>query len=196
MAAKLGITSYITTTKNLKKLKYYREIAIDSGIWKLGSSPRGFAIEELVNGGREVLGKNFPIVDFLDRDARKVISTKSMELLSDGYQDAKKVKSQLNKYLLNLEGLEKHRKWTKEGVLTWGGEELLLKLDEVGICASTGSACSSGSSMPPSHVLLAIGLEKGLAYSSLRVTIGEENTKEDIDFLISKLKEIISKLRK
>lgn len=76
------------------------------------------------------------------------------------------------------------------------GEELLLKLDEVGICASTGSACSSGSSMPPSHVLLAIGLEKGLAYSSLRVTIGEENTKEDIDFLISKLKEIISKLRK
>ena len=64
MAAKLGITSYITTTKNLKKLKYYREIAIDSGIWKLGSSPRGFAIEELVNEGRRVLGKNFPIVDF------------------------------------------------------------------------------------------------------------------------------------
>lgn len=74
------------------------------------------------------------------------------------------------------------------------GEELLLKLDERGICCSTGSACSSG--MPnPSHVLLAIGLPKELAYGSLRITIGEENTKEDIDFLVEQLVEIVPKLR-
>lgn len=74
------------------------------------------------------------------------------------------------------------------------GEELLLKLDERGICSSTGSACSSG--MPnPSHVLLAIGLPKELAYGSLRITIGEENTKEDIDFLVEQLVEIVSRLR-
>lgn len=74
------------------------------------------------------------------------------------------------------------------------GEELLLKLDEKGICTSTGSACSSGTPHP-SHVLLAIGLKQELAYGSLRVTIGEENTKEDIDFLIEQLVEIIPKLR-
>lgn len=74
------------------------------------------------------------------------------------------------------------------------GEDLLLKLDEQGICASTGSACSSGSTKP-SHVLLAIGLEKEFAQGSLRITLGEENTKGDIDFLVKKLEEIIPKLR-
>ena len=75
------------------------------------------------------------------------------------------------------------------------GGTLLLKLDEKGICASTGSACSSGSSSP-SHVLLALGLEKEMSNGSLRITLGEENTKEDIDFLIKQLVEIIPDLRK
>ncbi len=74
-------------------------------------------------------------------------------------------------------------------------EELLLKLDEKGICASAGSACSSASPSP-SHVLLAIGLKPELAYSSLRVTLGEENSKEDVHFLVEQLVEIIPKLRK
>ena len=73
-------------------------------------------------------------------------------------------------------------------------EELLLKLDEKGICTSSGSACSSGSGNP-SHVLLAIGLEKELAYGTLRVTIGKENSKEDIDYLIENLVEIVPNLR-
>ena len=73
-------------------------------------------------------------------------------------------------------------------------EELLLKLDEKGICASAGSACSSGSASP-SHVLLALGLEKNLAYGSLRITLGEDNEKEDIDYLVKQLQEIILKLR-
>ncbi len=63
-----------------------------------------------------------------------------------------------------------------------------------GICTSTGSACSSGSS-DPSHVLVAIGLPKELAFGSLRVTFGIENTKEDVDFLINNLVKIVQNMR-
>ena len=69
------------------------------------------------------------------------------------------------------------------------GGDLLLKLDEQGICASTGSACNSGSTKP-SHVLTAIGLEQEYLQGSLRITFGKENTKEDVDFLIKNLEEI------
>ncbi len=74
------------------------------------------------------------------------------------------------------------------------GEALLLNLDSKGICASTGSACASGS-LDPSHVLLAIGLPHEIAHGSLRITIGEENTKDDIDYLVDCLVEIVKKLR-
>lgn len=70
------------------------------------------------------------------------------------------------------------------------GGDLLLKLDEKGICVSTGSACSSGST-EPSHVLTAIGLEPEYLRGSLRVTFGNENSKEDVDYLIKNLEEII-----
>ena len=70
------------------------------------------------------------------------------------------------------------------------GEELLFKLDERGICASSGSACSTGS-QNPSHVLLAIGLPQELSQGTLRTTFGESNTKEDVDYLVDSLKEII-----
>lgn len=75
------------------------------------------------------------------------------------------------------------------------GEALLLNLDAKGICASAGSACTSGSS-EPSHVLSSIGLSNELAHSSLRVTFGEDNTKEDVDYLVENLCEIVKKLRK
>lgn len=74
------------------------------------------------------------------------------------------------------------------------GEALLLKLDEQGICVSTGSACSSGSP-EPSHVLVSIGLPKELAQGSLRVTFGNENTKEDVDYLIENLQKSVKELR-
>lgn len=73
-------------------------------------------------------------------------------------------------------------------------EGLLLNLDFKKICASSGSACSAGS-LEPSRVLLAIGLEKEMAKSSLRVTIGKYNTKEEVDYLIENLEEIIARLR-
>lgn len=74
------------------------------------------------------------------------------------------------------------------------GEGLLLNLDLKGICASSGSACTSGS-LDPSHVLLAIGLPHEIAHGSLRITIGKYNTKEEVDYLLNNLEEIVSRLR-
>ena len=74
------------------------------------------------------------------------------------------------------------------------GESLLLMLDNYGICASSGSACTSGS-LDPSHVLLAIGLPHEIAHGSLRLTLNEEITKEDIDYVVDQLKTIVSDLR-
>jgi cysteine desulfurase len=74
------------------------------------------------------------------------------------------------------------------------GEALLLHLDIRGICASTGSACSSAS-FSPSHVLSAMGLPLEKVYSSLRFTVGDFTTKEDLDLVVASLVEIVSKLR-
>ena len=74
------------------------------------------------------------------------------------------------------------------------GEGLLLNLDLKGICASSGSACTSGS-LDPSHVLLAIGLPHEIAHGSLRISIGKYNTREEIDYLIENLVEIVNRLR-
>ncbi|MFC1644555.1 cysteine desulfurase family protein, partial [Patescibacteria group bacterium] len=75
------------------------------------------------------------------------------------------------------------------------GESLLLSLDMEGICASTGSACSSGS-LDPSHVILALGLKHEEAHSSLRLTTGKNTTQEEIDFAVDTIKETIERLRK
>ncbi len=74
------------------------------------------------------------------------------------------------------------------------GNELLMKLDEKGICASAGSACSSGSGMP-SHVLTAIGVTSEYAEGTLRVTFGDENTKEDVEYLVENLTQIVKEIR-
>ncbi|MBO5409182.1 MAG: cysteine desulfurase NifS [Clostridia bacterium] len=74
------------------------------------------------------------------------------------------------------------------------GESLLLMLDINGICASSGSACTSGS-LDPSHVLLALGLPHEIAHGSLRLTLSSKTTREEIDYTVSKLKEIVHRLR-
>lgn len=76
---------------------------------------------------------------------------------------------------------------------TIDAQNLLLKLDEKGICASSGSACSSGDSSP-SHVLTAIGLSEKKAKGALRITFGEENTKEDVDYLVESIEQAIREL--
>ena len=74
------------------------------------------------------------------------------------------------------------------------GESLLLLLDDRGICASSGSACTSGS-LDPSHVLLAIGRVHDVAHGSLRLTLGEDATEEQVDYLIRNVKEVVEYLR-
>jgi cysteine desulfurase len=74
------------------------------------------------------------------------------------------------------------------------GESLLLSLDMVGICASSGSACTSGS-LDPSHVLMAIGLPHEIAHGSLRITIGDFTTEEDIDYVLEHIPKIVKRLR-
>jgi cysteine desulfurase len=74
------------------------------------------------------------------------------------------------------------------------GESMLLLLDMNGICASSGSACTSGS-LDPSHVLLSIGLPHEIAHGSLRLSIGDGNTEEDVDYILSVLPGIVERLR-
>ena len=74
------------------------------------------------------------------------------------------------------------------------GESLLILLDQLGVCASSGSACTSGS-LDPSHVLLALGLPHEIAHGSLRLTLSEETTLAEIDFVVNELKKIIERLR-
>ena len=74
------------------------------------------------------------------------------------------------------------------------GESLLLLLDDKGICASSGSACTSGS-LDPSHVLLAIGRIHDVAHGSLRLSIGEDITEEEVDYIIQSTKEVVAYLR-
>jgi cysteine desulfurase len=74
------------------------------------------------------------------------------------------------------------------------GESLILKLDDLGICASTGSACSSAS-LEPSHVLMAIGLPHEIAHGSLRLSLGRDTTDEDIDYVLDVLPKAVEELR-
>ena len=74
------------------------------------------------------------------------------------------------------------------------GESMLILLDSKGIAASSGSACTSGS-LDPSHVLLAIGLPHEIAHGSLRLTLSEENTKEEMDYVVEQLTAILERLR-
>ena len=74
------------------------------------------------------------------------------------------------------------------------GESMLLLLNMAGIAASSGSACTSGS-LDPSHVLMALGLPHEIAHGSLRLSLSEENTREDVDYVVENLQKIIQRLR-
>ena len=97
---------------------------------------------------------------------------------------------------VRLNGHPEHRLPNNVNISIEGveGEPVLLGLDFAGVCASSGSACSSAS-LEPSHVLLAIGLTAEMAQSSLRITLGRDNTEGDVDYLLSILPDMVSKLR-
>lgn len=106
-----------------------------------------------------------------------------------------KVKKNIDNIIIN--GDEKNRLPGNSNISFIGvnGQDLLLNLDMIGICVSSGSACTSGS-IDASHVLIALGVKEEVAKSSIRVSIGKYNTKEEIDYLVENLIEIVKRQRK
>ena len=134
------------------------------------------------------LGKACSIAkENLQRDAQKLISLRDMLIdgvlaeNEDSYLNGHRTKRLPNNANFRFTGIE--------------GESLILHLDSKGIATSTGSACSS-TKLEPSHVLMAIGLKEVEAHGSLRISLGHENTEEDIEYTITAIKEVVEKLRK
>ena len=163
---------------------------------------KGLKLRSLIHGGgqerkRRAGTENVPgIVGF----------GKAVELAVAGMEEKMKKETELRDYLIErvlaeipYVRLNGHRKLRLPNNANFSfqfieGESLLIMLDIKGICASSGSACTSGS-LDPSHVLLAIGLPHEIAHGSLRLTLSEETTKEEIDFTIEQLKTIVANLR-
>ncbi|MCR5567017.1 MAG: cysteine desulfurase [Clostridiales bacterium] len=162
---------------------------------------RGVPLIPLINGGAQEKSKragteNLPgIVGMAaalketaaERDAEAVRLTKLRDRLIEGLKE-------IPHSALNGDAekrLPGNVSFCFEGI---EGESLLLLLDEKGISASSGSACTSGS-LDPSHVLLAIGRVHDVAHGSLRLTLGRENTPEDVEYIIAAVKDVVSYLR-
>ena len=163
---------------------------------------KGLKLRSLIHGGgqerkRRAGTENVPgIVGF----------GKAVELTVAGMEDKIKKETELRDYMIErvlaeipYVRLNGHRTLRLPNNANFSfqfveGESLLIMLDMKGICASSGSACTSGS-LDPSHVLLAIGLPLEIAHGSLRLTLSEETTKEEIDFTIDQLKSIVANLR-
>ena len=162
---------------------------------------KGVVISNLIDGGAQERGKragteNVPsIVSFgvaMERGSRDIEKrAEYVKSLRDRFIDGalKIERSRLNGDRENR--LPGNASICFEGI---EGESLLLMLDLCGICASSGSACTSGS-LDPSHVLLALGLKHEVAHGSLRITFNEFNTVEDVDYILEKLPPIIERLR-
>ena len=162
---------------------------------------KGFRLENLIEGGAQEKGRragteNVPgivgmaaalkdAVDNMDENNKKLIAMR--EQLIEGI--LKIDKSRINGDRINR--LPGNVSACFEGV---EGESLLLYLDLAGICASSGSACTSGS-LDPSHVLLSIGLPHEIAHGSLRLSLCEDNTPEEMDYILEQISPIIERLR-
>lgn len=162
---------------------------------------KGILLENIINGGAQERGKragteNIPGIVGLSVALKEACASidensKKLTALRDRLIDG------LNKITYSeLNGDATHRlpgnvNFCFEGI---EGESLLLLLDDKGICASSGSACTSGS-LDPSHVLLAIGRPHEVAHGSLRLSIGEDTTEEEIDYIIQSVGEVIDYLR-
>lgn len=163
---------------------------------------KGLRLDNLIHGGSQERNKragteNVPaIVGF----------GKAFEIATENLEAHNKKVTELRDYLMeqleaNIDDikLNGHRTKRLPGNVNYSflyieGESLLLSLDLKGIAASSGSACTSGS-LDPSHVLLAIGLPHEIAHGSLRLSLSEFNTKEEIDYVVENLKEIVARLR-
>ena len=164
---------------------------------------KGVLIENLINGGAQERKKR----PGTENVAGIVAMAKALEVTLMNIDDKEKRILEMREYLIEeimkkiphvrLNG-DRNQRIAGNANFSFRfieGESMLLALDMYGICASSGSACTSGS-LDPSHVLLAIGLPHEIAHGSLRVSISEYTTLEDIDYLLEKLPGIIENLRK
>lgn len=159
--------------------------------------------EKIMNGGHQEKDKRAGT----ENVAGIVGMGKAAELAYDGIEEhIKRMKELRNYYVdevtkripnIRINGAQNARLPGNSNISFEGvnGNDLLLELDNVGICASSGSACNS-KDPAPSHVLSAIGLSEDLIKSALRVTLGEFNTKEEVDYLVENLEKCVKKLRK
>ncbi len=162
---------------------------------------KGIPLTNLIEGGAQEKGKragteNIPAIigmaaalkeacDHLDENAAKMRAMRDrliegLSVIPHSTVNGDHVKRLPGNVNMCFEGIE--------------GESLLLLLDDKGICASSGSACTSGS-LDPSHVLLAIGLPHEVAHGSLRLSLSEENTMEEMEYIIKAVPEVVSYLR-
>ena len=162
---------------------------------------RGVVLPNLIDGGAQERGKRAGTENI----AGIVGLAKAMEIASQNIEErGERTKVLRNKLIDNILKIERTRlngdreqrlpgnvNISIEGI---EGESLLLSLDMYGICASSGSACTSGS-LDPSHVLLAIGLCHEVAHGSLRISLSDENTMEDVDRILEVLPGIVERLR-
>lgn len=162
----------------------------------------GIKIQPLIHGGAQERGKRAGTIN----TSGIVGMGKAAELAEKEMESRIEKETQVRDYLIQkikdnilyvkLNGDEKKRlpNNVNFSFRFIEGESLLLMLDRAGICGSSGSACTSGS-LDPSHVLLAIGLPHEIAHGSLRLTLSEETTREDADYVVEQLQNIIEKLR-
>lgn len=162
---------------------------------------KGIKFKSLIDGGSQERGKRAGT----ENVSGIVGLGKAIEIASHNMAEESKRISELRDYLINgllsidgasLNGSIENRLPNNVNVSFEGieGETLLMMLDNEKICVSSGSACSS-LSLRPSHVLLSLGLSEKKCTSSVRFTLGEENSKEQIDYAVSKVKDIVERLR-
>ena len=163
---------------------------------------KGVRLDNLISGGGQERSKRAGTENL----ASIVGMGKAIELAYENFQEHSKNLTELRDYAINkIENtfdyvkLNGHRTKRLAGNINFSfefieGESLLLMLDMNGIAASSGSACTSGA-LDPSHVLLAIGLSHEIAHGSLRLSLSDFNTKEEIDYVVEKLVGIVDRLR-
>lgn len=162
---------------------------------------KGITFPNLIDGGAQERGRRAGT----ENTAGVVGMGRALEIAVAGMEQRNKKLTEIRDYLIDhalliersrVNGDREHRLPGNVSLCFEGveGESLLLMLDLKGVCASSGSACTSGS-LDPSHVLLSLGLPHEIAHGSLRLTFSDDNTMEDAEYILSVLKPIVERLR-